>query len=147
MKRLLLLPLLAAQLFAADWYVSPSGDDAWTGRLPEPNADKTDGPFATLTKARDTIRPIPGERVVHIRAGLYELPQGLKFTAEDSGRPYAQVVWQAYEKEKPVLIGGRGITGWKPWKDGILQADLGAQGFKGAAFKQLLFAGQRQILV
>jgi hypothetical protein len=146
MKRLLLFPFLAAQIFAADWYVAPNGNDAWTGRLPEPNADKTDGPFATLTKARDTIRPIPGERVVHIRAGLYELPQGLKFTAEDSGRPYAQVVWQAFEKEKPVLIGGRAITDWKPWKNGILQADLGAQGFKGAAFKQLLFAGKRQIL-
>ncbi len=140
------LTLSVASLHAADWFVSPNGHDAWTGRLAEPNADKTDGPFATLGKARDTIRPLPGERTVHIREGLYVLPQGLKFAAEDSGRPYAQVVWQAFEKEKPVLIGGRAITGWKPWQDGILQADLGAQGFKGAAFKQLLFAGQRQIL-
>ena len=103
MKRLIPVPLLAAQLFAADWYVAPDGNDAWTGLLPAPNADRTDGPFATLAKARDTIRPIPGERVVHIRKCLYELPKGLKFTAEDSGRPYAPVVWQAFENEKPVL--------------------------------------------
>ncbi|MEO6738984.1 MAG: right-handed parallel beta-helix repeat-containing protein, partial [Chthoniobacteraceae bacterium] len=146
MKHLLLLPLLTMSLCATDWYVAPNGDDAWTGLLPAPNADRTDGPFATLTKARDTIRPLPGARTVNIRDGLYELPQGLKFTHDDSGRDYAPVVWQAFEKEKPVLIGGRAVTGWKPWKSGILQADLGAQGFKGAAFKQLLFAGQRQIL-
>ena len=36
---------------------------------------------------------------------------------------------------------------WKPWRDGILQADFGASGLKGAAFRQLLFAGQRQMLV
>jgi hypothetical protein len=132
-------------LHAADWYVAPDGNDAWTGQLPAPNAERTDGPFATLAKARDTIRPLPGARTVHLRGGLYELPQGLKFDAEDSGRDYAPVVWQAFEKEKPVLIGGRAIKDWKPWRDGILQTDLGAQGFKGAAFRQLLFAGQRQI--
>jgi hypothetical protein len=142
-----LVPIfIASTAFAADWYVAPDGNDAWSGQLPAPNAEKTDGPFATLAKARDVIRPLPGARTVHLRGGLYELPQGLKFTHEDSGRDYAPVVWQAYEKEMPVLIGGRAITGWKPWKDGILQADTGAQGFKGIAFKQLLFAGRRQIL-
>jgi hypothetical protein len=76
-----------------------------------------------------------------VRGGLYELPTGLKFDAVDSG-----TVWQAFEKEKPILIGGRAIIGWKPWKDGILQVDVGAQGFRGIPFKQLLFAGKRQIL-
>src|SRR5689334_18940357 len=85
MKLLLLLALFTAQLHAANWYVAPNGNDAWTGLLPAPNAERTDGPFATLAKARDTIRPLPGSRTVHLRDGLYELPQGLKFTAEDSG--------------------------------------------------------------
>ncbi|CAN5893511.1 hypothetical protein BH11VER1_BH11VER1_01450 [soil metagenome] len=146
MKRLLLLPLLTASLYATDWYVAPNGNDDWTGRLPKPNADMTDGPFATLFKARDTIRPLPGARTVQLRTGVYELPYGLEFSAEDSGSVDAPVVWQAYENEKPVLIAGRSITGWKPWKDGILRADVGTQGFKGIAFKQLLFNGQRQIL-
>ncbi len=149
MKLPLLLALAASLVttaLATDWYVAPNGNDAWTGQLPAPNADQTDGPFATLVKARDTIRPLPGARTVHLRGGVYELPAGLELTAEDSGRDYAPVVWQAYEKEKPVLVAGRPITGWKPWKDGIYQADVGAQGFKGIAFKQLLFNGQRQIL-
>lgn len=55
-------------------------------------------------------------------------------------------MWQAFEKETPLLIGGRVISAWKPWRDGILQTDVGAQGFAGVAFKQLLFAGQRQVL-
>ena len=32
----------------ADLYVSPQGNDAWSGRLAEPNAAKTDGPLATI---------------------------------------------------------------------------------------------------
>ena len=83
---------------------------------------------------------------VQVRAGLYELPAGLKFDAHDSGTADAPVVWRAFEKEQPILIGGHAITGWKPWKDGILQTDVRMQGFRGIAFKQLFFGGKRQIL-
>ena len=141
-RRFLAILFVAASLHAADWYVAPDGNDAWSGKLSAPNAAKTDGPFATLAKARDAIRGVKEKRTVYIRGGLYELPQGLKFSAEDSGTKDAPVVWQAFEKETPVLIGGRVISDWKPWRDGIFQADVG----KGAAFKQLLFNGQRQVL-
>jgi hypothetical protein len=137
---------LTCSAFSADWYVAREGRDEWSGKLAAPNAEKTDGPFATLLRARDAARAEKGPRTIHLRAGLYELPQGLSFDAQDSGTADAPVIWQAFEKEQPVLIGGRAITDWKPWKDGILQADVGAQGFKGIAFKQLLFSGQRQIL-
>ena len=40
----------------ADFYVSTIGNDDWSGKLPEPNADGTDGPFATVTRARDAVR-------------------------------------------------------------------------------------------
>jgi len=40
----------------ATLYVSPSGDDAWSGTCPEPRADGRDGPLATLEKARDLLR-------------------------------------------------------------------------------------------
>jgi formate dehydrogenase iron-sulfur subunit len=32
-------------------YISPAGNDGWSGRLPEPNAARTDGPLATLVGA------------------------------------------------------------------------------------------------
>ena len=136
---------------AAEWWVGPEGNDAWSGKLAAPNAERTDGPLATLPRARDAVRAArqAGDQsavTVEVRAGIYELTAGLKLDASDSGTAEAPVVWRAFQNEKPVLIGGRTITGWKPWKHGIMQADLGAQGFKGAAFKQLLFAGQRQHL-
>ncbi|NLH16219.1 MAG: hypothetical protein GX455_06545, partial [Phycisphaerae bacterium] len=41
---------------AADLYVSPQGNDRWSGSLAMPNSEKTDGPMATLVAARDAIR-------------------------------------------------------------------------------------------
>ena len=142
---------LAATAFSTDWYVATDGNDAWSGKLVAPNAEKTDGPFATLVHARDAVRAAKeggdGSAVtVQVRGGLYELPAGLKLEVRDSGTADARVVWKAFENEKPTLIGGRAITGWKPWRDGILQTDVKAQGFGGIAFKQLFFGGKRQIL-
>ncbi|MEA3208161.1 MAG: hypothetical protein QOE70_1218 [Chthoniobacter sp.] len=137
---------LLCHTHAADWYVAPNGNDTWSGKLAAPNAGQTDGPFATLGRTREAIRGEQGARTVHLRGGLYSLPEGLGLEARDSGTAEAPVVWRAFENEKPVLIGGRPISGWKPWKDGIMQADVGAQGFKGIVFQQLFFGGQRQIM-
>ena len=41
---------------AAVFYVAPDGNDAWSGRLSEPNAAGADGPFKTIERARDEIR-------------------------------------------------------------------------------------------
>jgi len=32
-------------------YISPTGNDAWSGQVPLPNAGGTDGPLATLAGA------------------------------------------------------------------------------------------------
>lgn len=140
------LALLSAA-HAVEYFVSPKGNDDWSGTRAEINADHTDGPFATLERARKEARLHPQEpRTITLRGGLHEVAKGLVLDAKDSGTAEAPVIWRAYEKEQPILIGGRAITGWKPYKDGILQADVAAQGFKGINFRQLLFAGQRQIL-
>ena len=50
-------------------YVALDGNDAWSGALAGPNAAKTDGPFATLQRARDEIRkrkargPLPADGI------------------------------------------------------------------------------------
>jgi hypothetical protein len=46
----------AAAANADQWFVATDGDDAWSGKRAEPNADRTDGPFATLERARDAAR-------------------------------------------------------------------------------------------
>jgi len=101
-------------------YVSPKGNDAWSGTLDEPNAAKTDGPYATLRRARDEIRerkargPLPaGGITVELRGGVYELPQPFELTAQDSGTQAAPIIYRARKDEIVRLMGGRAVTGWK----------------------------------
>ena len=98
------------------FYVSPLGNDRWSGLLADPNEERTDGPFATLFKARDAIRQLkgraPGSRVF-IRGGVYPLVEPLVLGPEDSGTKACPITYTAYQDEVPLLDGGRGITGWK----------------------------------
>lgn len=100
------------------FFVAPDGQDQWSGRLAAPNRAKTDGPFATLARARETLRREPTARAqpvtLWVRGGLYALAEPVVFTPEDSGSPQRPVTVAAWPGEKPVLSGGRRITGWKP---------------------------------
>ena len=42
----------------ADFYVASDGNDSWSGTLAVPNRQQTDGPFATLDKARVAVRKL-----------------------------------------------------------------------------------------
>ena len=104
------LTLLSLEVHAmpqADFYVSPKGNDAWSGALPQPNEMKTDGPFASIERAQQAVRKLDRPGTVFIRKGTYQLTEPLTFTPEDSGDTYT-----AYPREKPVISGGRRITGW-----------------------------------
>lgn len=95
-------------------YISTSGNDAWSGLFPSPNSTNTDGPFATLERARNVLRelkqagrwPSSGEVIVYLRGGKYELKYGFELNIEDSGKPNLQVIWQPYREEIVHLIGG-----------------------------------------
>lgn len=100
-------------------YVSPTGNDAWTGNLPQRNARKADGPVKTLEKARDLVRAAKGRQGdnpepihVELRGGAYFLNQPLVLRPEDSGTEKAPIVWSAYGKERPTLSGGWRVAGW-----------------------------------
>jgi parallel beta-helix repeat protein len=100
-------------------FVSLEGNDAWTGQLASPNAARTDGPFATLSRARDEIRsiqhgkPLSRPITVYVRGGVYELDRPLVFLPLDSGTDKCPIIYTSYHGEKVVLSGGRAITGWK----------------------------------
>ncbi len=125
---------------AGEWFVATNGSDT--------NPGTKEKPFATLARARDEVRTHKdsGAATLWVRGGLHAITQTLKFGAADSGTAAAPIVYRAYPNEKAVLIGGRQITRFTPWRDSILKADVAAQGFKGIAFKQLFFDGKRQIL-
>ncbi|MCD6362086.1 MAG: right-handed parallel beta-helix repeat-containing protein, partial [Armatimonadetes bacterium] len=94
---LLLIAPLACAAPQADFYVSTAGNDTWSGTLPKPNADGTDGPFATIERARDVVRGITGRPVtVLVRGGRYRLRRPLRFEPEDSGAEDAPVTYAAW---------------------------------------------------
>jgi hypothetical protein len=133
-------------------YVSPAGQDGWTGALPDANPAQTDGPFATLSRARDELRrlkqagALPDGGAVLVRAGTYEIGTTFALTAADAGTEAAPILYRAYPGERAILTGARRIVGFVPHQGAILTADVGAQGFKGIAFRQLFLDGRRQIL-
>ncbi len=128
--------------------VSPKGNDAWQGHLLEPNADSTDGPFATIARAQRAVRESGGGTglqqgaSVYVRGGVYCLPEPLRFGKEDSGVANAPVVWQAYNGEKVRFVGGVLVGGFAPFRDAIVQCPLEIAAPPG----QLFFNGERQTL-
>lgn len=100
----------------ADFYVSPDGSDSWTGTLPKPDAQRTDGPFATLARARNAVRKLKqsktGNIVVLVREGTYPLTETLVFGLADSGTGHSTITYAAYPGETPVFTSGVEIKHW-----------------------------------
>ena len=102
----------------ADFYIATDGNDDWSGELKAPNADRTDGPFATLTKARDTVRELKKrdtekDIVVLVRGGTYYLRDTVVFGLQDSAEDGHTINYAAYPGEEPVFSSGVKIQGWK----------------------------------
>ena len=142
------LVVSGSALAAPALYVSPTGNDAWSGRAPAPNRQQTDGPFRTLERARDGIRALKaagtlpaGGLEVELQPGIYELAQPLSLTADDSGTPECPITYRSRPGKSVRLVGGKVVTGWEPVTDPavlerlapaargrVYQADLRAQG-------------------
>ncbi len=136
------------------FYVAPNGNDQWSGELEAPNRERTDGPFATIARARDAIRATRREQGelrlpvrVYIRAGTYFLEEPLVFGPQDSGTEQCPITYLAYRDEEPVISGGRVIRGWRPtevngqqaWAVEIPEVKRGEW-----YFKQLFVNGERR---
>jgi len=106
--------ILSAEADESDvLFVATGGNDSWSGRLAEPNARHTDGPFATLEAACRAARKLGRERrrKIVLRGGRYLIEKTLVLGPEDAG-----LTIESAPGEKACLYGGRRVTGWK--KDG-----------------------------
>jgi hypothetical protein len=134
------------------FYVSTQGDDRWSGSLDQPDAGRTNGPFATLWRARNAVRQARKRQegsaaapvTVVVRAGKYYLDRTFQLTAADSGTEEAPVTYCAYPGEAPVLSGGRRLTGWKPCQGQIYRAEVPEARGGALFFRDLYAAGVRQ---
>jgi len=91
-----------------EYYVSPTGNDNNPGTLSLP--------FATLQKAQETIRNTKGDMTeditVYLRGGNYNQTSTWMLDERDSGNNGHSIIYKAYGDEKPVIEGGKQITGW-----------------------------------
>ena len=95
------------------FFVSVNGNDSWSGRLSKPNAERTDGPFATLHAACRASRGLnAGQlRKIVVQAGQYFFDESLVLDGRDE-----DLTIESAPGAKVYLFGGRKISGWK--KDG-----------------------------
>jgi hypothetical protein len=125
---LLAILLGTATVEAAEYFVSPDGNDG--------NPGTKDRPLATFARSQQAARG--RQATVWFRAGVYYLPETIRLNAEDSGSTFA-----VEPGETAVLSGGMKLTlNWEPYRDGILCAKTPA----GLAIDQLFVNGQRQIM-
>jgi hypothetical protein len=108
--------------------MAPGGADTASGQI--------GAPLKTLSAALNAARKrTAGEPcTIWLRGGSYELAEPVVLTLADSDLTVA-----AYKAEKPVLSGGRRITGWKK-VDGAWQAAI-----KDWHFRSLFVNGRRAI--
>ena len=136
---------------AMSLYVSPSGNDRWSGRLQQPDSAQTDGPLATPRGARDRIRRlrliarIPEPIRVVIADGRYMLSEPFVLGPEDSGTGPLPVSYEAAAGARPIFTGGRTITGFKRASNGIWQTHVPDVAAGKWYFEQLFVNGRRAV--
>jgi parallel beta-helix repeat protein len=138
-----LLLLAAAGAAPLALHVATNGNDNWSGSISAPNARKTDGPLASLPAAVNAGRKkrTPNDTVsIFLHHGTFALNEPLKLAALDSDTTIA-----AFEKDKPVISGGRRITGWKNVRDNLWQANVPEARSGKWYFRQLFIDGHRAV--
>jgi hypothetical protein len=136
----------------ATFYVATDGNDSWSGTLPAPNSNNTNGPFASLARAQEAVEALLQNQynqaiTVMVRNGTYYLalsptnPGTLNFTSADSGTPEAPVTWENYPSEVPIVSGGVPVTKWKHVSGALWKASIPTS---VQPFEYLYYNGQRR---
>ena len=89
---------------SAKLYVAPNGSDN--------NDGSENSPFATVQKAKETIRNMnaanslpEGGVTVYLRGGTYYIDEGMTFTKEDSGKEGSMITYTSYPGEAVTISG------------------------------------------
>jgi len=126
---LLALALLARPLAAAEFWVSPDGNDHNLGTKENPLAS-----VALAQRRARELRRLAGPKApdggteIILRGGVYRLTSPLRLRAEDSGREDSPALIEAAPGERPILSGGVAVTGWGKPAEEIRGLPLAARG-------------------
>ncbi|MCC6508180.1 MAG: right-handed parallel beta-helix repeat-containing protein [Pirellulaceae bacterium] len=147
-----------SQVAAFELFVSPQGNDAWSGTLSAPNADNSDGPLATLQQARELVRAqkrklarqaaagvaADNTIIITLRAGVHRLSDTLQLGAADSGTEQSPVLYRAFPNERPVITGAVEVNDFQPDTKGIYKATIPAA-IKDPSLIRLVLHQQRRL--
>ena len=143
-------------------HVATTGDDSWSGALESPTRDGSDGPFATLVRARNEIRTLRAsgrlsfgvgvDVVVH--DGTYRLDSTFALTGDDSGSDTGSIEYRAASGATVVLSGSREVNGFSVHRGEVLRADVVDLNLNELSVRtsdpvltcELFYNGERQIL-
>lgn len=96
--------------FVAEVFVATDGRDTNAGTLEQP--------FATLTRARDSVRTLKKQGVngpiaVTLLPGQYRLTETVSLTSEDSAADESPIVYRSSDPGKAILYGGETLSGFR----------------------------------
>jgi hypothetical protein len=133
------LTLCVGTGYSLEWYVSTVGSDDNPGTM--------ESPFATLDRARREVREhtetAHDPLIVFVRGGTHYLSEPVAFSPEDGGTPEAPILYTAYAGESPVISGGRKLDlVWRPYKNGIMQAEVPGSGDGALTFTRMFVNGK-----
>ena len=118
------------------FYIAPDGNDN--------NPGTKEKPFATIVKARQTVRTVnkemTGDIVVVLRGGIYHISKSILLEAEDSGINGHNIIYRAQQGESPLISGGKQVVGWKKDDKGRWKAPSPVDNFR-----QLYVGGVRAV--
>ncbi|NUN98128.1 MAG: right-handed parallel beta-helix repeat-containing protein [Candidatus Omnitrophica bacterium] len=129
MKAVALLPALLLVISPAvsapyEFFISPSGNDAWSGKISSPYPARTNGPFATLARARDEVRQLQsdptarkGERLLWLMGGEHFLAEAVVFGASESGSEDSPIRIKSHPGQRAILTGAKRISGFRETTD------------------------------
>lgn len=140
------LPGTSVQAKDVVFYVAPGSNGVWFGSSPNLSASGKEGTAGSLPGVIEVVRAArrglgpEAQATIFLRGGTYELAAPLVLTPEDSGLTVA-----AYRAEKPVMSGGRRITGWRSvaGKPGWWQTEIPAMRDGKWYFRSLFVNGRR----
>ena len=123
-------------------HVAPNGSDT--------NPGTQSNPLATLDAARQRTHAIvqqmaEGQVNVVIHDGTYRIDTPIVFTPNDGGTDTVSVNYIAAPDAKPLISGGRPITGFKPNPDGTWTAQIPDAKSGNWRFRQLHVSATRAV--
>ncbi|MBI1375585.1 MAG: hypothetical protein GC159_22975 [Phycisphaera sp.] len=134
-----ILLVIASAAFGVDIHVAPNGNDA--------NPGTADKPYATIQHAVEATRKIErgGEPiVVLVHGGVYRVDKPITLGPADSGTEKAPLIVRGAGDTRPVVSGGRVITGWTVGGDGVWSTTIDAAKDGKWPFRELFVNGERR---